>query len=333
MSLYRGLLRPLLFRLDPETAHNLAMRAVEAGLVRAPAPPSGGSEKVLFGVRFPNPVGLAAGFDKDGVAVDHWHRLGFGFVEIGSVTRHAQPGNPRPRLFRFPNEKALVNRMGFNNEGADAMANRLERSSPKIPLGINIGKSKVTPVDEAMEDYAFSFRRLKDYAAYIVVNVSSPNTPGLRGLQDKQPLTKILWRLREIDGTKPLFVKVAPDLDDQGFEDIAEVARDFALTGLVVSNTTVSRPGMPPTAPSEGGLSGEPLRPLADRALSRFADVLPDATLIGVGGIMSAEHARRKVELGASLVQVYTGWVYGGPDWVSEIVSELAARPIGFGTN
>lgn len=322
MSLYQGLLRPLLFRLDPETAHNWAMRAVESGLVKAP--PVSGSPCEFFGVKFPNSVGLAAGFDKDGVAVDHWHKLGFGFVEIGSVTRHAQPGNPKPRLWRFPDQQALVNKMGFNNEGADAMANRLERASPRIPLGINIGKSKITPADEAAEDYAFSYRRLKDFAAYVVVNVSSPNTPGLRGLQDKQPLTKILWRLREIDGAKPLFVKVAPDLDDQGFEDIAEVVRDFGLTGLVVSNTTVSRPGMPASAPAEGGLSGAPLRPLADDALARFATLLPEVVLMGVGGITTAADARRKIELGASLIQVYTGWVYGGLDFVPELVAALS---------
>ena len=193
--------------------------------------------------------------------------------------------------------------MGFNNQGADAMANRLEKSSPQIPVGINIGKSKVTPADEAAEDYAFSFRRLKDFAAYVVVNVSSPNTPGLRGLQDKQPLTKILWRLREIDGDKPLLVKVAPDLDEQAFEDIAEVVRDFALTGLVVSNTTVSRVGMPFGTPEDGGLSGEPLRPLADDALGKFAALCPpEAVLMGVGGIMTTADARRKFELGASLV-------------------------------
>ncbi|MBX3112745.1 MAG: quinone-dependent dihydroorotate dehydrogenase [Fimbriimonadaceae bacterium] len=322
MSLYQGLLRPLLFRLDPETAHNLAVRAVESGLVRAPQAPA--SPRRLFGVDFPNVVGLAAGFDKDARAVDHWHKLGFGFVEVGSVTRHAQPGNPKPRLWRFPGQRALVNRMGFNNEGADAMANRLERADPRIPLGINIGKSKVTPADEAAEDYAFSFRRLKDFAAYVVVNVSSPNTPGLRGLQDKQPLTRILWRLREIDGAKPLFVKVAPDLGDGAYDDIAEVVHDFGLTGLVVSNTTVARPGMPPECPTEGGLSGEPLRPLADDALARFANLLPDAVLMGVGGVMGPADARRKLELGASLVQVYTGWVYGGPDFVPELVSALS---------
>lgn len=322
MSLYQGLLRPLLFRLDPETAHNLAVRAVESGLVRAPQAPA--SPRRLFGVDFPNVVGLAAGFDKDARAVDHWHKLGFGFVEVGSVTRHAQPGNPKPRLWRFPGQRALVNRMGFNNDGADAMANRLERADPRIPLGINIGKSKVTPADEAAEDYAFSFRRLKDFAAYVVVNVSSPNTPGLRGLQDKQPLTRILWRLREIDGAKPLFVKVAPDLGDGAYDDIAEVVHDFGLTGLVVSNTTVARPGMPPECPTEGGLSGEPLRPLADDALARFANLLPDAVLMGVGGVMGPADARRKLELGASLVQVYTGWVYGGPDFVPELVSALS---------
>ena len=322
MSLYQGLLRPLLFRLDPESAHNLAMRAIESGLVRVPTPSA--TPREFFGVKFPNPVGLAAGFDKDALAVDHWHKLGFGFVEVGSVTRHAQPGNPKPRLWRFPEQKALVNKMGFNNQGADAMANRLERANPQIPLGVNIGKSKVTPVDEAAEDYAFSYRRLKDFAAYVVVNVSSPNTPGLRGLQDKQPLTRILWRLREIDAAKPLFVKVAPDLDEASFDDIAEVVRDFGLTGLVVSNTTVSRPGMPADAPKEGGMSGAPLRPLADEALAKFASLLPDAVFMGVGGITTAADARRKLELGASLVQVYTGWVYGGQDFVPELVAGLS---------
>lgn len=317
-----NLLRSLLFTLDPETAHNLALAAVAKGAVRAPQislPVS------AFGVTFPNPVGLAAGFDKNGIALNQWRQLGFGFVEVGTVTRHAQPGNPKPRMFRLPESKAIINRLGFNNEGADALAQRLERADPGIPVGINLGKSKITPLEEAAEDYAYSFQRLRAYGQYFVVNVSSPNTPGLRSLQDKGPLTKILWRLREIDAHAPLLVKIAPDLDESGLEDVLEVARDFQLAGLIATNTTLRRDVLPRDPQIEGGLSGAPLRDRADEVLGYLRKHGPeDLTLIGVGGIMNGQDARRKRALGAQLVQVYSGWVYGGPRFIPELVTALS---------
>ena len=323
MPLYEALLRPLLFLLDPETAHNLALRAVRAGLARA-KPPRTDLEKTLFGVSFPNPVGLAAGFDKNAVALERWKDLGFGFVEVGTVTRHAQPGNPRPRVFRLPQHKAVINRLGFNNQGADAMARRLEGKRAGIPLGVNIGKSKVTGLADAAEDYAYSYRLLKGFADYVVVNVSSPNTSGLRELQDKDALSRILTRLKEIDAQKPLFVKIAPDLSKPAIEGAVAVALSLGLTGMVCTNTTVSRSMLSADPGIEGGLSGEPLRGLADEALRTVRKAAGDRlTLIGVGGVMSGEDAKNKLAIGADLVQVYTGWVYRGPGFVQEILEGI----------
>lgn len=328
MSLYHSLLRPLLFRMDPERAHDLALRAISAGFVRSAPVDSGNLARTLFGVRFPNPVGLAAGFDKNAFAIDAWKGLGFGYVEVGTVTRHAQPGNPKPRLFRYPADRAVINRFGFNNEGADAIAARLEKASPQIPVGINIGKSKVTPLEDAAEDYAYSFRRLREFGDYFVVNVSSPNTPGLRSLQEKGPLTKILWGLKEIDGRKPLFVKIAPDLTLGEIDDVIDVVQSMELTGMILTNTTTSRDGLSADPSEEGGLSGAPLRPLADETLRYVREqASPDLVLIGVGGIMSAADAREKFRLGASLVQCYTGWIYGGPSFASDLCRNLAAEP------
>jgi dihydroorotate dehydrogenase len=322
MGLFDSLVRPALFRLDPEQAHHMAMAAVKSGLVHGPVV----SDPVeVAGIRFPNRLGLAAGFDKDAVAVDHWHKLGFGHVEVGTVTRHAQPGNDQPRLFRYPELKAVVNRMGFNNQGADAMARRLEKSHPKIPLGINIGKSKKTEPQDAAEDYAYSLKLLKDFGDYFVVNVSSPNTPGLRGLQERGPLTKILWRLREVESTKPMFVKVAPDLELDALDELASVVRELGLAGIVATNTTIDRSSVPSNVEPNGGLSGAPLTTRADAALAHLREVAPDLVLIGVGGVMKGDDAARKVALGASLVQVYTGWVYGGPAFLAEVATALKA--------
>ncbi len=324
-SFYRQVLRPLLFRLDPEVAHKLGLWAVANGWVKATdSEPSLDAGKTLFGVKFAHPVGLAAGFDKDGVALDHWADLGFSFVEVGTVTRHPQPGNLPPRLFRLVNDRALINRMGFNNEGADACAQRLDDSDSTIPVGINIGKSKVTPIEEADQDYAYSFRLLAPRADYVVVNVSSPNTPGLRGLQDKEPLLKILSALKDIDTNTPLFVKVAPDLSEAALADVADVVQTLGLTGIVATNTTLSRPDLSSDPQQEGGLSGAPLTRLSDQVIAflrRHCDA--KTVLIGVGGIMSVDDAARKLELGADLLQVYTGWVYGGPKFVPELVRGL----------
>ncbi|MCH7905583.1 MAG: quinone-dependent dihydroorotate dehydrogenase [Armatimonadetes bacterium] len=324
MPLLESLAHRLLLGLPAETAHNLALKFISRGLSRDRQVRGGDLSHSLFGVRFPNPVGLAAGFDKDAVAVEGWKRLGFGFVELGTVTRHAQPGNPKPRMFRLKPQRALINRLGFNNHGADAMARNLEGKQAGIPLGVNIGKSKATPLDEAHADYAYSYSLLKRFADYVVVNVSSPNTPGLRELQDKDSLRKILETLKEIDPRKPLFVKIAPDLTPGGIEDVVAVSQEMDLTGIVCTNTTVSRDMLHLNPAIEGGLSGAPLTAMADEALRFTKECAGDSLkLIGVGGIMSASDARRKLELGADLVQVYTGWVYGGPGFVSELVGCL----------
>ncbi|MCU0315968.1 MAG: quinone-dependent dihydroorotate dehydrogenase [Fimbriimonadaceae bacterium] len=324
MSLYESLLRPVLFGLDAETAHELGMKAIRSGLLSVPEVTHPSLERKLFGVSFRNPVGLAAGFDKNAVAVDHWHKLGFGFVEVGTITKHPQPGNPKPRLFRLPADKGLINRLGFNNEGAEAVASRLSKSSPQIPLGINLGKSKVTELAEAAEDYAYSFKLLRQFGAYFVVNVSSPNTPGLRALQEKGPLTQILWRLREIDGSAPLFVKIAPDLEPEALQEIVEVAVQFDLAGLIATNTTLSRERLTADPKQEGGLSGAPLRERADSVLKSLRALCPpEMTLIGVGGIVTQEDAKRKMDLGASLIQVYSGWVYNGPDFATKLCGGL----------
>jgi dihydroorotate dehydrogenase len=308
--------------MEPERAHNLGLWAVSNGLVSAAAPDRA-LAKTVFGVRFPNPVGLAAGFDKNAVAVSRWKHLGFGFVEVGTVTRHAQPGNPRPRMFRLPDERAIINRLGFNNDGADAVAERISESSAGIPLGVNIGKSKVTPLEEAHLDYAYSFRLLHGFADYVVVNVSSPNTPGLRSLQDKDSLMRILSGLKEIDSRIPLLVKIAPDLTLGAIEDVVSVCTDLGLAGVVCTNTTVSRAMLASDPGIEGGLSGSPLREMADETLRFVREIAPGLGLIGVGGIMSPEDAKRKLEIGADLVQVYTGWVYGGPGFVPAVLSAL----------
>ncbi|MEX2244571.1 MAG: quinone-dependent dihydroorotate dehydrogenase [Fimbriimonadaceae bacterium] len=322
MPFYESVLRPLLFLVEPETAHNLGLRAVSAGLVKARAPDRALAASA-FGVRFPNPVGLAAGFDKNAVALSRWKGLGFGFVEVGTVTRHPQPGNPKPRLFRLPAHRALINRLGFNNLGADAVARNMAGVSAGIPVGVNIGKSKVTPLEDAHEDYAYSFRLLKEFADYVVVNVSSPNTPGLRELQERESLTRILSGLKELDDRKPLFVKIAPDLTLGAIEDVVSVATELKLTGIVASNTTVSRSMLAYDPGIEGGLSGAPLTSMADEALRFVRELSSELVLIGVGGVMTPEDAKRKLSLGADLVQVYTGWVYAGPSFVPEILQEI----------
>jgi len=324
VNLYQSVLKPLLFRMDAETAHHLGMTAISKGWVKGRRVEGAGLKRTLFGVEFPNPVRLAAGFDKNALALDRWKDFGFGFVEVGTITRHAQPGNPRPRLFRLPDQKALINRMGFNNDGADAIAKRIEAAQPGIPLGINLGKSKVTELEDAAEDYAYSYKLLKEMGDYFVVNVSSPNTPGLRELQDKDHLVKIFWRLREIDSRKPLFVKIAPDLTEEAVDDIASVVEDFGLTGVIATNTTIQRSMLPSDPGQQGGLSGAPVRDLSNQMLRWIRErVSAETVVIGVGGITSAEHAIEKLQNGADLVQVYSGWVYGGPEWPAEIAEGI----------
>ncbi|OAI43169.1 dihydroorotate dehydrogenase [Verrucomicrobia bacterium SCGC AG-212-E04] len=340
--LYRLLLRPLLFRMDAERAHELAMRALTAfsgnGALRAllsamvGRADTPGLAREVFGVSFPNPIGLAAGFDKNGVALRAWEALGFGFVEAGTITARAQPGNERPRLFRFPEQRALVNRLGFNNRGADLLAAhfyelRAAKRWPSIPVGINIGKSKITPLDQAVEDYLHSFGRLHAYADYMVVNVSSPNTPGLRQLQGREELSALLGALqaanRALAKPRPLLVKIAPDLTDGQIANVAALADEHALAGIVATNTTIDHSALPEDRRGEtGGLSGAPLRARATQVV-RFLASHTSMPIVAVGGVDDAASAREKLDAGASLVQLYTGFVYGGPALVRDLVAAL----------
>jgi dihydroorotate dehydrogenase len=325
VSLYSSVLRPLAFRMDPERVHELAMGFIEKGLIPGSSKPLEIEPATLFGVAFPNRIGLAAGFDKNALAVDQWHKFGFGFVEIGTVTWHAQPGNDRPRLFRLPADQALINRMGFNNEGAVAVAERLSQSSPKIPIGINLGKSKITELEDAHNDYRQSFEAFQGLGDYFVVNVSSPNTPGLRTLQDKEPLIRIFDALRTVNSQVPMFVKVAPDLTEEALQEILEVAVQMELTGIIATNTTISRDNL--SSPEElksqtGGLSGRPVYEKSNQSLKYLKENAPlEMVIIGVGGVFSRSDYLQKRQLGAELVQLYTGWIYGGPGLVPAILA------------
>lgn len=287
--------------------------------------------RTVFGVRFPNPVGLAAGMDKDGVALPAWPALGFGFVEVGTVTAYPQPGNPRPRLFRLPDSEAVINRMGFNNAGAEALAARLA-ALPRplgVPLGISLGKSKVTPLDEAVADYQASYRALRGHGDYFAVNVSSPNTPGLRALQDRDHLDALLAALV---GEKPVLVKIAPDLTEPAIAELLEVCLARGAAGVIATNTTLGRDGLAPSdrhrADEAGGLSG---RPLTDRA-RQVVDFVHRETggrlpIIGVGGIVHPDDAARMFDAGASLVQLYTGFIYRGPALPRAVARAAATAP------
>jgi dihydroorotate dehydrogenase len=342
---YKHLAKPLLFKLDAERAHHL----IFDNLKRAALLPGTtallrslyhyqhpGLERELFGLKFPNPVGLAAGFDKNAVLTDELAALGFGFVEIGTVTPRSQPGNPQPRLFRLPADEALINRMGFNNDGAEAVAARLrQRHDRRLIIGGNIGKNKDTPNEQAGDDYVAAFKALADVVDYFVVNVSSPNTPGLRQLQDKEPLIKLLQQVQEVNQARPtprpLLLKIAPDLTDAQLDDILDIARETRLSGLVATNTTIARPATLRTATpavaayGAGGLSGRPLRARATEVIrylhQRSQGSLP---IIGAGGIHSAHDAQEKLAAGASLVQLYTGFIYEGPGLVKKINQMLA---------
>lgn len=299
-------------------------------------------EQVLFGCRFSNPVGLAAGFDKNGVAAGVWDCFGFGFAEVGTVTWHGQPGNPKPRLFRLAAERAALNRMGFNNKGAEAMQRTLERQALPAPghrpavLGINFGKSKLTPLDQAPDDYAASLECLAPMADYAVINVSSPNTPGLRDLQDSTQLRRLVERLRRLPACPPLLVKIAPDLEDDAIDGIARLAYEEGLAGVIAVNTSLDRLGLGQRliaqtgrtlAEEAGGLSGDPLRYRAVEVIRRLrASAGPALPLIGVGGISSAEAAWERIAAGASLVQLYTGWIFEGPDLVPRILEGLISQ-------
>jgi dihydroorotate dehydrogenase len=345
--IYQRLLRPLLFRLDPDPAHRAAITTLTHGhrVLRTPAAARDPRlRQELLGLEFPNPVGLAAGFDKLGTAVAAWPKVGFGFAEIGSVTAYPQPGNPPPRMFRLPADEALINRMGFNNDGSSRTAGRLLLAQRrgrlgKIPLGVNIGKSKVTPVEDAAGDYVASLEALWPVADYVVVNVSSPNTPGLRDLQESSALAEIVRALHQVNvrraeleqkPARPILVKIAPDLTDAQVDAVVDLALELGIAGVVVSNTTLSREGLrtgPAITSEAGGLSGRPLAAKSTEHVRRVARRGGrDLVVVGVGGIFSAEDAWQKVTAGASLVQLYTGLVYEGPGLVARICEGLVTR-------
>lgn len=331
-------LRRALFLAPPESVHTLVFGALRGatrpGWARRQLEHRlGPTDPVLasthFGVRFPGPMGLAAGFDKDGLGLDTWAALGFGYAEIGTVTAQPQPGNPQPRLFRLPADRALLNRMGFNNHGAGALAVRLARRRPDIPIGVNIGKTKVTPPGRAVEDYRLSARLLGPLASYLVVNVSSPNTPGLRDLQAVALLRPILAAVLAETSTSVL-VKIAPDLPDSDVDEIADLAVELGLAGIVATNTTVSRDGLRTSGVDQlgsGGISGAPVAGRAREVLRRLHRRVGDRlVLISVGGIETADDAWDRITSGAALLQGYTGFIYGGGLWAKHIHDGLARR-------
>jgi dihydroorotate dehydrogenase len=334
--MYDALFRHGFTRVDAERAHHAGFRAIRAArpvLARRKVP---GTPVQAMGLTFPNRLGLAAGFDKNAVGIDALAALGFGHVEIGTVTALAQPGNPKPRLFRLPEDRAILNRMGFNNDGAEVVAERLAQrlrargGRPGPVLGVNIGKSKVVPEEAAVGDYETSARLLAPYADYLVVNVSSPNTPGLRDLQAVEKLEPILSRVQAVAGELPLLVKIAPDLSDDDVLAVADLARSLRLAGVIATNTTISRDGLATDAKKvghlgAGGLSGDPHTERSTVVMRLLRDrVGPELCLIGVGGISTPQDAVVRVEAGATLVQAYTGFVYGGPTWPRRVARALA---------
>ena len=325
--------------MDPEQVHEMAIGVLETLsqlrwlLDVVPRPDDQRLNREVFGVRFPNPIGLAAGFDKNARALPAWEALGFGFIEIGTITAQGQAGNPRPRIFRVPEQNALINRLGFNNEGVEKIALRLEqflRSSawPKIPVGINIGKSKIVPLEEAATDYVRSFQRLQRLGDYFVLNVSSPNTPDLRKLQEKTAIGELFKAIQQQNQGKPLLVKIAPDLTLEQVDHILALATKYQLAGVVATNTTIDQQTIPDNKRQSGGLSGRPLRPRSLEILRHIKKHSP-LPVISVGGIMSEDDAKERFDAGAELVQIYTGLVYRGPRLVREIAASVARRSNG----
>lgn len=332
---YEAFVKPLLFSLDAETAHHLTIGLLARvsnfdsaiRVLRSSQPPS--KPKTVFGVDFPNPIGLAAGLDKNGVALPAWAAFGFGFIEIGTVTAKAQPGNPKPRIFRLPRQQALINRLGFNNDGADAIAQRLAalRASgrwPAVPVGINIGKSKVTPLEQAKDDYLYSYRLLRRFADYITLNISSPNTPGLRDLQEPEKLSELLHAIsmEAVTAPKPLLVKISPDLSAAELKAVLAVCEEKGVSAIIAANTTLDHSSIPPKLDQSGGLSGAPLR---DKSTALVREIAAGCTIpvIASGGIVDAESAREKFQAGAQLIQLYTGFVFRGPGLIREIVEAI----------
>jgi dihydroorotate dehydrogenase len=336
---YRAV-RPLLFALDPETAHGLSLKSLDvlvrlgaASLLASPAPRL---PVRVMGLDFPNPVGLAAGLDKNGEHIDGLAALGFGFLEIGAVTPRPQPGNPKPRLFRVAEAEALINRLGFNNDGVDALAENVRRSRYRGILGVNVGKNFDTPNERAAEDYIACLRKVYPHASFVTANVSSPNTRDLRALQHPDHFDELIGALaaerdalaKRYGNRVPLAIKIAPDIDDAGIEAIADRVGARGIDAVIATNTTVSREGVGhlPASREQGGLSGAPLKALATAVVAKLRRALPArVAIIGVGGIASASDAREKLDAGANLVQLYTALVYRGPRLVGEIVRGLAS--------
>lgn len=321
--------------MDAERAHELGISALRTGLASPfyPADPSFGFEPIeLFGLQFKNPFGIAAGFDKNGVVVEQLASLGFAFVEVGTVTARPQPGNPKPRMFRLPERRALINRLGFNNEGAVAVAKRLSRMTRKCVVGVNIGRNKDVSNENAIENYVEAFRLLQPVADYVVVNISSPNTPNLRELQEAESLESLLGALQTVNtelGRRPLLVKIAPDLSDERISTIVEKCIALEVDGIIATNTTVARERI--TSPDvddigPGGVSGAPLARMADRVITKIYSTSDGKIpIIGVGGVFAAEDAFEKIAAGASLVQAYTGFVYGGPTFPADVCRGLGS--------
>ncbi len=343
--MYKSIIRPLLFAIDPEKIHHLVFNLLSIKghfpgfkgiLSRIFEVKSPLLERKLFGITFKNPVGLAAGFDKDARLIDELAAFGFGFIEIGTLTPRPQAGNDKPRLFRLPEDQGLINRMGFNNEGVQAAVTRLKRRKSRVIVGGNIGKNKTTPNENALDDYAACFEALYPYVDYFVLNVSSPNTPNLRELQDKEPLRKLLQHVvalsRGKDRYKPVLLKIAPDLSESQLGDIVAILKETGTDGVIATNTTISRDGLV-TSPErlqaigQGGLSGKPLRSRSTAVVCYLREHLgPAFPVIAAGGIMSAEDAIEKIDAGADLVQIYTGFVYEGPALVKAINKTLLKR-------
>lgn len=335
-----SLIKKFLFKKDPEVAHHWVMNKLQSwgnSFILSPLIENQFSlekpslHRKIWDLEFKNPIGLAAGFDKDAKYIDDLAKLGFGYVEIGTLTPQPQAGNEKPRLFRLPKDEALINRMGFNNEGVDAAVKRLKNRKSKIIIGGNIGKNKSTPNEKAIEDYEYCFRKLYDYVDYFVINVSSPNTPSLRELQEKEPLKRLLSGLQIINtqmgGGRPILLKIAPDLSNDQLDDIIEIALELNLNGIVATNTTVSRDHLKTNvkiSSEVGGLSGKPLKNRSTEVIKYlFEKSNGKMIIIGVGGISTAEDAKEKLNAGASLLQIYTGFVYEGPGIVKKICKDL----------
>lgn len=346
--MYRQIIRPILFLFDPENVHHFTFRLIKIcfrlpfakGLANRLYNTKGSTKaRRLFGLTFPNPVGLAAGFDKDARLIDELANFGFGFIEIGTLTPEPQPGNDKPRLFRLPADQAIINRMGFNNEGVKAAVKKLKNRKSRVIVGGNIGKNKWTPNELALDDYRICLETLNPHVDYFVVNVSSPNTPGLRELQEKEPLKALLSGVRSmvdsLSPVRPVLLKIAPDLSDGQLEDIVEILQATRMDGVIATNTTINRTGLNTpqedvTAIGAGGLSGAPLRKRSTEVIRYLRSRLgPDFPIIGVGGILTASDALEKLQAGADLIQLYTGFIYSGPGLIRDICQQIGNKERG----